>query len=162
MMERPTDRSHEWMVRKFDSFDWMERWYGAGTSLRLSVVRSYDAKKLYHHPELAISYREMRLGATARTTLPGRADVPVVTVRAADGEPGLAAYVLHYDHRFVENPYVFQVRQAAELLFTGRRAMTLIYVQDLAAPPDAAVEETMAMRLLAAAVEAWEEQGARQ
>jgi hypothetical protein len=39
--------------------------------------------------------------------------------------------------------------------------MTLIYVQDLAAPPDAAVEDTRAMRLLSAAVEAWDGRGSR-
>lgn len=158
MTSRPTDRSDEWMARKFDSADWSERWYGPGTALRLSVVRSYDPKKLYHHPELAISYREMRVGASQRTTLPGRTGVPVVAVRAADDQPGVAVYALHYGDEFVGNPYVFQARQAVELLFTGRRPMTLIYVQDLEALPGVAVGQTMAMRLLAAAVEAWESQ----
>jgi hypothetical protein len=39
-------------------------------------------------------------------------------------------YALLYDDRFVENPIRFQLGQAWELLFSGRRPMTLFFLTD--------------------------------
>jgi hypothetical protein len=42
----------------------------------------------------------------------------------------MAMYVLEYENRFVADPIRFQLRTAAELLFSGRRLMTLFFVTD--------------------------------
>src|SRR5664280_2539690 len=52
----PTNRQPGWGEVTFGSEDWIERIYTdeQGKSLRLFVGRSYDHKRLYHHPELAL------------------------------------------------------------------------------------------------------------
>lgn len=126
----PTDRAGNWGERRFDSHDWMERTYVDGTStVRLTVVRSYDPKTLYHHPELATSYGVPFTG-TATERLPERPDVPVHILRPGPGVRTLAVYALHYDGRFVEDPILFQVRTALELLVSRRKPMTLFFAQD--------------------------------
>ena len=58
----PTKRSAEWGERRFGSFDWFERQYTSPRdTVVLTVVRSYDLKALYHHPELAVSYDKCRV-----------------------------------------------------------------------------------------------------
>jgi len=126
-----TDRDGDWGRRRFDAFDWTERTYttASGQRLVLFVGRSYDAKKLYHHPEIDIARGRSYGGASIVRTaeLPG---VPVHVLRGeGDGSKDLALYVLHYDDRFVENPYLFQISVAVELLVRGRQAMTLFFVR---------------------------------
>jgi hypothetical protein len=126
----PSDRNSTWGQRRFDSFDWTERNYTAGAAtIRLTVVRSYDLKALYHHPELAVAYRTS-LDREHVEVAASRPDVPIhVLPPASEGGPG-AMYVLHYDDRFVSDPIRFQIRTAGELLFSGRKAMTLFFVTD--------------------------------
>ena len=57
--------------------------------------------------------------------------VHVVTTEAS-GSQGLAVYALIYDGQFVDNPVTFQLKASAELLFSGRKAMTLLMANDLA------------------------------
>src|SRR4249920_1141545 len=53
----PTKRSADWGERRFDSHDWIERQYATESdTVVLTVIRSYDLKALYHHPELAVAY----------------------------------------------------------------------------------------------------------
>src|SRR5687767_6181107 len=116
-------RDADWGRRRFESHDWTERVYrSAGDEVTLSVIRSYDAKTLYHHPELAVAYGPSYLRNELRR-FDQRPDVPV---RVLYAEPGtVALYALQYDDGFVENPIRFQLRTAGELLFSGRKAMTL-------------------------------------
>jgi hypothetical protein len=124
----PSGRNATWGQRRFDSHDWTERIYRTqGDEVKLSVIRSYDAKALYHHPELAVSYGPNWVRSVVRR-FPKRPDVPV-RVLYADSGP-VALYSLHYSDGFVENPIVFQIRTAAEQLFSGRRAMTLFFLTD--------------------------------
>jgi hypothetical protein len=51
----PTDRRPEWVMKNFDSSDWIERRDVSNADRTLFVVRSFDLKRLYHHPELAIA-----------------------------------------------------------------------------------------------------------
>jgi len=119
-------RTDGWMWRVFESRDWIERDYRGpgGSVIRLSIVRSYDAKRLYHHPELALT-EGIDLESAGTRPAPG---TPEVTVHVLDGATGpAAAYVLLYGDRAVAHPYLFQMRLATEQLFSGRQAMTLFF-----------------------------------
>jgi hypothetical protein len=62
-------------------------------------------------------------------------------------------YVLHYDDRFVENPITFQIRTAGELLFSGRKPMTLFFLHDLDVPEGARPGTLPSARLLFSAID---------
>ncbi len=57
MLPQATNRPADWGRRRFESQDWTERRYvSGGDQVVLTVVRSFDLKALYHHPELAVAY----------------------------------------------------------------------------------------------------------
>lgn len=153
---RPSDRHATWGQRRFDSHDWVEREYRDGArahQVKLTVVRSYDAKSVYHHPELAVAYGVSFVGEQIMR-LPQRPDVPLHVLKPSPGVSASAAYVLHYDTRFVENPIAFQIRTAGELLVGRRKPMTLFFAQS----PNAAGEQwdqAPAAAVLLAAVDAF-------
>ena len=151
----PTSRSANWGRRRFESSDWLERQYaGAGDSVVLTVIRSYDLKALYHHPELAVAYPFANFLGSRLETLPDRPEVPVHVLTAESSGP-VGLYVLHYDGRFVADPIRFQIRTAGELLFTGRKAMTLFFVRDDTVPEGVEPLKLPAARVLASAVDAF-------
>ena len=153
----PSERNANWGKRRFDSDDWMERVYGdrAGRdSLRLTVIRSYDAKRLYHHPELAITYPQASFVGEEIRRFDQHPDIPVHVLKPGPGEGGAAFYALHYDTRFVDNPIAFQIRTAGELLFSRRKPMTLFFVFDRSAA-DQASGGSSALTLLFSAIEAF-------
>lgn len=151
----PSGRSATWGKQRFDSDDWIERTYASqADSVRLTVVRSYDPKRLYHHPELAIAYGTSFEGRETRP-LPVRPDIPVHILRPAPGVAAHAMYVLHYDGRFVADPMMFQIRTAGELLFTRRKPMTLFFVLDPSARVGADKEKLGASRVLLAAIDSF-------
>jgi hypothetical protein len=125
----PSERAATWGKRRFDSDDWIERVYrdAGGQKLRLTVVRSYDPKSVYHHPELAVAYRTSFVGEDV-IVMDERPEVPVHVLKPGPGVNASAMYVLHYDTRFVDNPIAFQIRAAGELLFSKRRPMTLFFL----------------------------------
>ncbi len=149
----PSGRNATWGQRRFESFDWIERRYRApGDEVMLTVARSYDLKSLYHHPELAVTNVDLPTYAVERWF---DRDLPVHVLQGrAPGGP-LALYVLHSDGRFVARPILFQLRTAGELLFTGRRAMTLVFVLDLSHAAGADAAASGAARVLRAAVESF-------
>ena len=154
---RPSGRNATWGQRRFDSTDWTERIYnGAGDEVRLSVIRSYDAKALYHHPELAVAYGPSFLRTELRT-FPDRPEVPVRVLYAEDGT--MALYALHYDDRFVRDPIRFQLRTAGELLFSGRKPMTLFFLTDQNVPRGTTAESLPSLSLLFAAIDRFTESG---
>ena len=158
----PSARSPGWGGQRFDSVDWVEREYTSGADrIRLTVVRSYDLKALYHHPELAVAYGPTFGNTFDRyevRTFPGRPEVPVHVLHPAPGRDGMALYALHYDSGFVAEPIAFQLRTAAELLFTPRRAMTLIFAHDLQVPAGARVDELPSVKLLFEAIDRFVDQ----
>ena len=151
----PTDRRAAWVLDRFASEDWIERRYQAtdGRALLLFVARSYDLKRLYHHPELAIAYgTDLRAAGTSR--FPATKNVPVHVLRDQGGQNnGLAMYALHYDDGFVDDPYLLQARVAWQLLFTPRRAMTIFFVYDSSFSPDTRLENAPALALLHASID---------
>jgi hypothetical protein len=154
MPSKPSERNPNWGKRRFDSDDWMERNYQAadGGMLRLTVIRSADAKAVYHHPELAVAYGTSFV-RTQVVRFPERPDVPVYVLTPGPGVEADGLYVLHYDTRFVENPISFQLRTAGELLFSRRKPMTLFFVNASGRDRDAA--KTSAAKLLFAAVDSF-------
>jgi hypothetical protein len=74
---------------------------------------------------------------------------PAPAVRA------LALYALHYDTRFVDDPIAFQIRTAGELLFSRRKPMTLFFAFDERPREDVAVDDSPAMKVLLAAIDAF-------
>src|SRR5688572_16296688 len=90
----PTRRSADWGERHFDSHDWLERQYSSGDDkVVLTVVRSYDLKALYHHPELAVAYHFANFGQSRTTAFAAQPDMPVHVLSGGDsGAVGL--YVL--------------------------------------------------------------------
>jgi hypothetical protein len=149
----PTRRSADWGERHFDSHDWFEREYTtAGDTVVLTVVRSYDLKALYHHPELAVSYHAVKFDHADTETPADRPDMPVHVLTNDEGQ-AVGLYVLHYDGRFIADPIRFQLRTAGELLFSGRKAMTLFFVLDETAPESVAPLTLPAARLLFEAVD---------
>jgi hypothetical protein len=151
----PTDRNPTWGERRFESTDWTERTYtGGGDRVRLTVVRSFDAKSLYHHPELAVAYGVSFVGSDA-THVQSRPDIPVHVLTPGDGVTARGLYALHYDGRFIANPVSFQLRTAGELLVGARKPMTLFFALDEDAAGEGDLENLGALRLLFAAIDAF-------
>jgi len=148
---RSSGRNASWGQRRFGSEDWMERIYRSGADeVKLTVVRSYDAKSVYHHPELAVAYGPSYL----RTEVKRFVERPDIPVRVLSSDAGSAAiYTLHYDGRFVEDPLGFQLRTAGELLFSGRKAMTLFFLTIENMPADVDLDSMPAIKLLFSAID---------
>ena len=143
----PTKRGVDWGKDHFDSDDWFERQYtGPGDSVVLTVVRSYDLKALYHHPELAVAYRFANVDRMTTETSADRPEIPVHVLTSDEGR-AVGLYVLQYDGRFIADPIRFQLRTAGELLFSGRKPMTLFFVRD-----DVAASGVSPLKLPAAAL----------
>lgn len=154
----PTPRKAAWVKNNLESEDWIERVYGDGANrVTLFVARSYDAKRLYHHPELALLRgTETRPAGIARAT--ERPEVPLhLLTTAKDGATGIAAYALLYDGRFVADPIMFQLRTAVELLFSRRKPLTIFMASDLSGKASS-INDAPATRVLLAALGAFEAQ----
>ena len=156
MRSRPTGRKASWAEEELGAHDFIERRYRTETEeIQLFVARSFDAKRLYHHPELAI-LRGTGTAPAGLTTLPGRPDVPIhLLTTSRQGRRGIAVYALSYDNTYVKDPILFQLRIAGPLLFSGRRAMTLFLASDLSGSIDR-LEAAPSTTLLTAAIEAFE------
>jgi hypothetical protein len=147
----PSGRNATWGQRRFESDDWIERIYRAGRDeVKLTVVRSYDAKALYHHPELAVT--ESNFIRTEVKRFDQRPDVPIHVLYKPGG---VALYALHYDNAFVQDPIRFQLRTAGQLLFSGRKAMTLFFLtdDDTGPGPGAGVESLPSLGLFFDAID---------
>jgi hypothetical protein len=148
-----SSRNDSWGKRRFDSDDWMERDYGSGQNgpVTLTVIRSFDAKSVYHHPELAVAYHRANFAGEAIERSAARPEIPVHVLKPAPGVRAIGMYVLHYDERFIENPLTFQLRTAAESLFSRRKPMTLFFVlaDRMSASPEEATATARALLLSA-------------
>ena len=148
----PTNRQEGWGEATFGCTDWIERIYTdeQGKSVRLFVGRSYDHKRLYHHPELALSYAK-DLREAGKIRLPGQPEIPVTLLRN-DMRPIMAAAVLLYDGEFIADPISNQVRTSLKQLISPGKPMTLFYLADDNAPKGAAFDKTIAASLLEKAI----------
>ena len=145
-----------WIAEAFDTSDWIERRYLAdGREIALFVIRSYDAKRLYHHPELALIHGHDLRSEGVR---PSQTDPPVPLHLLAGERGGVAAYALVHDDTFVSDPYRFQARIAGRMLVSRRPPMTLVLAHDLAAPASLRPESSPVARLVAEAAQAIRDQ----
>jgi hypothetical protein len=157
----PTERRARWVDTNFAAKDWFERTYTVGNEqVGLFAARSYDPKRLYHHPEIAL----LKSGGprpAGRSTLPGRPDVPVHLLTISRGaRKGIIAYALLYEGSYIEKPILFQLRTSADLLVSGRKPTTLFLAHDFAGSPDR-LAEAPAIAVLGAAIRAFEASAAR-
>jgi hypothetical protein len=153
----PGQRNANWGMRRFQSEDWVERDYknGRGDKLIVTVVRSFDAKSLYHHPELAVAYHRTSFVDENIVRLPRRPEIPIHVLDPAPGERTASVYALHYDDRFIDDPLIFQLRSVGELLFSRRKPMTLFFVLDEDATEQQDAEQSSSITLLFAAIDAF-------
>jgi hypothetical protein len=156
VMGSVTTRRAGWGEERFSATDWTERHYKAN-KVRLFMGRSFDSKKLYHHPELAVDYGNDYEAGTVMH-LPQRPDVPVHVMRGSGTDARrVALYALHYGDGFVADPIRFQLRTSLQLLFSKRKSMTLFFAtQDLGS--DEAPETSAAAAVLLAAMAEFEQQ----
>ncbi len=126
----PSSRNPGWGEVTFECYDWFERIYSSdqGKAVRLFVGRSFDHKKLYHHPELALSYGA-DLARAEKTEFSLPPEITVYVLRS-NGERGMAAYALLYEDRFIGNPVLHQLNNSLKLLVRPRKPLTLFYVSD--------------------------------
>jgi hypothetical protein len=131
MDSAPTARKAEWVNKYFETSDWIERAYtGPGSAVTLFVARSYDAKRLYHHPELAL-LRGSDTDLVGVKSVADRPDIPLFVMKTSKpGVTGLGVYALYYDGAFVKNPILFQLTSAGRLVFAPQRPMTLFMASD--------------------------------
>lgn len=148
----------QWVKQVFDSRDWVERIYknSSDTKVRLFVARSYDLKRLYHHPELGLSHGT-DLESEGVFMLHGKPEIPVHLLQSSSGR-GLVAYVLLYDGMFIKDPLVHQLFEAFKQLVSARKTMTLFYVSDSTSPNGADFNKTSAAFILGEAVKSFQTQ----
>ncbi len=143
----------EWVDDMFKSEDWFERIYTSPDrgDFRLFVARSYDHKRLYHHPELGLSYGS-NLEREGIVRLTGQSDIPVHLYNQADGL-GFAGYVLLYGDEFVEDPISHQIKNTLVLLVSPRKPLTIFYISGSYETPSMDFTETPAASILAVAIQ---------
>ena len=161
MSSTPTARRATWVDNNFDTADWIERTYKVGgVETTLFVARSYDPKRLYHHPELAL-LRGTQTTPAGVVRSAGRADVPIHVIRTErGGRSGVAVYALHYGDGYIDNPVLFQLRTSVELLVSRRLPMTLFMSHALSGATGS-VDDTPAARLLLSALREFERRPVR-
>lgn len=155
-----TPRRAEWVKNNFESDDWIERIYRADNlDVTVFVGRSFDAKRLYHHPELAL-LRGTETTPADTVWSESRHDIPLHVLKTSkDRQPGVAVYALLSDGEFIENPVAFQLRTSARLLISGRKPLTLFMASDHAGEARHP-EESAAARVLLKVIAAFEAQSA--
>ncbi|MCL7421355.1 MAG: hypothetical protein M8364_10685 [Methylobacter sp.] len=153
---QPTSRNPGWGMDVFGTEDWIERVYTdkQGHKVQLFAARSYDHKRLYHHPELAVSYgRDLR--REKNVVLTGTRDIPVNLLRNSNGY-GFVAYAFLYDGKFIDDPIIHQLMDSLNLLVSARNPITLFYVSDTDTAPSAAFNSTNAAMILSEAIDSFE------
>ena len=143
-----TERGTRWAATTLEAEDAIERRYGPDVTL--FAARSFDAKQLYHHPELAVAYGSSYSSSGVRPAV----SRPSVSVHWLSGTEAWAMYVLAYGDDYVTDPIRFELRRAFASLVTPRQPMTLFFAHGRRqAPADAEA-------VLLAAIDSFHAQGA--
>jgi len=141
-------RDAEWSETYFGTRESVSRTYG---DLDLFAARTRDAKKLFHFPELALSYgRAVTSMRTVRLTAPHEPSAQLlqfVTSRATH----VAVYALYCGKDPVTDPYGHLLSELPSLLMGNHEPWTLVYVQGSAQADDVAELTRRLEGLLAAA-----------
>jgi hypothetical protein len=147
---RDGTRKPGWVETHFGTVDYVSRRFG---DLELFAARTHDGKRVFHYPELALTYgHACTAERTARVRTPA-GDLPVRVLEfRTEGSLRLAACALAYGGRPVAAPLPFLARELPRMLVRGREPMTLLYVQGDAPASGAADLEAHILALLG---EAW-------
>jgi len=143
----------------FNTQDCIQRIYtdSDGNQVSLFVARSYDHKRLYHHPEVALSYGKTIDSLELQLILNANRTIPVHIIKNESISEVIAVYVLVYDGSFVADPIRQQILNSLNLLVNARKKMTLFYVSEtgLQNKPFA---ESNKLNMLMLAIESFEKQ----
>jgi hypothetical protein len=126
-----------WLRERFQSSQWSEgSFVRDGQRFQFSIIRSYDAKRLYHRPENSLV--EHSVVVKDREVEWVRADsgaLPIHRAYYGDMDPAiLVAYLLVYRSSPIASPYWPQLRAAPVELLSGRRPITLFFIQAHGSP----------------------------
>jgi len=154
----PAKRNPQWGEDIFGSIDWFERNYQDShhTNVRLFVARAYDHKRLYHHPELALSYAQ-NLGKKEILQLPGHPEI-AVHVMSKEDHSMRVAYVLLYDEQFIKNPITHQISTSLNLLVNARKPMTIFYASQSGPTASTKFDQSAVADLLSQAINSFQAQ----
>jgi hypothetical protein len=125
-----------WMRERFQSFQWDEgSFFRDGLRFDFSIVRSYDAKRLYHRPETSLVQHAIVNSRGIEWVRADSGALPIHRAYYGDTDPAtMVAYLLVYRSSPVASPYWPHLRAASVQLFTGRRPMTLFLIQARGSP----------------------------
>lgn len=154
----PSKRNTRWGMDLFDSEDWLERDYQNQKSdkIRLFAARSYNHKRIYHHPELALTHGHS-LNKKEIINLPGHPEIPVHIFNNANNSIHVA-YVLLYNDEFVESPIKHQLGDSLRLLVNAQKPMTLFYASQIGLAPDTQFNQSSVAPLLSLAIQNFQSQ----
>ncbi len=154
----PSKRNSQWGKDIFDSEDWFERDYydTQRTKVRLFVARSYNHKRLYHHPELALSYGQ-NLTEKSILAIDEHPDMPIY-ILTNDDKSKLIVYTLLYDNELIEDPIMHQLNDSARLLVNARKPMTIFYASQSMPSVHTQLKNSPAVSLLLLAVKSFRSQ----
>ncbi|MGA7462514.1 MAG: hypothetical protein WBW69_19930 [Candidatus Korobacteraceae bacterium] len=125
------------MRDRFQSSQWQEGSFSKdGLQFDFSIVRSYDAKRLYHRPENSLVEHSAIVDRRDLVWVEADSDaMPIHRAYYGDTDPAiLVSYVLVYRSVPVASPYSAQLRAAPVEVFSGRRPMTLFLIQGHGSP----------------------------
>ena len=144
-----------WMRETFQSSQWNEGSFERdGLRFDYSIIRSYDPKRLYHHPENYFVDRAFWLSRDLEWVPADSGTLPIHRAYYRQTDPAaVVAYLLVYRSAPVASPYWAQLRAAPVLLFRGRYPMTLFFIQAHGSPGRSAEMENIAREWLRSA---WE------
>lgn len=116
---------------RFQSFQLREGGFVRdGQQFDFTIIRSYDAKRLYHRPETSLVEHAIADTRGIQWVPTDSGILPIHRVYYGDTDPAImVAYVLVYRSSPVASPYWPQLRAAPVELFSGRRPMTLFFIQ---------------------------------
>ena len=147
---RPTERSPGWVRDVYGTSDFIERHYGPSTTL--FVARSYDPKRLYHHPENGVAHGDGYDRAVSMT-VPEHPEIPMFVLNSPRDR--YSVYALLYDGRTIGDPIRFQIRNALTLLIRPKRPMTLFFVRGRNGSLDRPTAIATAQAFLVAAIDSF-------
>jgi hypothetical protein len=125
-----------WMREQFQSSQWNEGSFSRdGLRFDFSIIRSYDAKRLYHRPENSLVEHALVERRGIEWVQADSGALPIHRAYYGDTNPAIVvAYLLVYRSSPVASPYWPHLRAAPVELFSGRRPMTLFLIQARGSP----------------------------
>lgn len=123
-----------WMKAKYRAHQWQERTIESketGRPVRTTIIRSYDAKRLYYRPEVLLSGFGHADSHELEWIGDGSQELPIHRARydptATSRTTPIVAYMLVDGVTPIADPYRSQLWSAPSRLFAGAQPMTLFF-----------------------------------